>query len=241
MRIGSTSGNTTIPVGCTAYQNFMALGTIGVDVLRGLACGAVDNYIFGASGAGQIGVNVGADAVDTVVDNFYSDLDAPASQVTDGSSSTVRLLRSGKTFNVYGAVYARGAPTPDIQAAGAGVHIGRTGGASDFPGIELADGTANVALDNASGHLRVSRPGVGALLRVNSSGALELGSLFDAGLSRVAARQLLADLLKWKAANKQTTVGAAGGASALPATPTRYLKVVGSGGEILVIPAYVAT
>lgn len=42
------------------------------------------------------------------------------------------------------------------------------------------------------------------------------------------------------AANAQTTVGAAGAASALPATPTKYLKVVDSAGTTLVVPAYAA-
>lgn len=46
---------------------------------------------------------------------------------------------------------------------------------------------------------------------------------------------------KWDAASlQQTTVGAAGAASALPATPTKYLKVVDSAGTTLVIPAYAA-
>lgn len=46
-------------------------------------------------------------------------------------------------------------------------------------------------------------------------------------------------LHRWTAAaNQQTTVGAAGGASALPATPTKYLKVVDSAGAVLCIPAY---
>jgi hypothetical protein len=50
-----------------------------------------------------------------------------------------------------------------------------------------------------------------------------------------------AGLLKWDlAGNQQTTVGAAGAASALPATPTKYLKVVDSAGTTLVIPAYAA-
>lgn len=49
-------------------------------------------------------------------------------------------------------------------------------------------------------------------------------------------------LFKWTdAANQQTTVGAAGGASALPATPTKYLKVVDSAGTTLVVPAYAAS
>lgn len=47
---------------------------------------------------------------------------------------------------------------------------------------------------------------------------------------------------KWTAAaNQQTTVGAAGGASALPAMPTTYLKVKDSAGTTLVIPAYAAS
>lgn len=50
-----------------------------------------------------------------------------------------------------------------------------------------------------------------------------------------------AGLPKWDAAaNQQTTVGGAGGASALPATPTKYLKVVDSAGTVLCIPAYAA-
>jgi hypothetical protein len=50
-----------------------------------------------------------------------------------------------------------------------------------------------------------------------------------------------AGLPKWTAAgNQQTTVGAAGGASALPATPTKYLKIKDSGGTTLVVPAYAA-
>lgn len=40
------------------------------------------------------------------------------------------------------------------------------------------------------------------------------------------------------AANEQTTIGAAGTAAALPAAPTKYLRVVDSAGNILAIPAY---
>lgn len=43
------------------------------------------------------------------------------------------------------------------------------------------------------------------------------------------------------ASQAQTTVGAAGGASALPATPTKYFKVVDSAGTELIIPAYAAS
>ncbi len=45
--------------------------------------------------------------------------------------------------------------------------------------------------------------------------------------------------LVWAVAgNTQTTVGAAGVCSAVPATPTKYLKVVDSDGAVLVVPAF---
>lgn len=43
---------------------------------------------------------------------------------------------------------------------------------------------------------------------------------------------------QWSAQNTQTTVGAAGGASAPPATPKRWLRVLDADGTVLVIPAY---
>lgn len=74
----------------------------------------------------------------------------------------------------------------------------------------------------------IEQTGTGSALAVRS-GVAELMSVSSAGL------------LKWTAAaNVQTTVGAAGGASALPATPTKYLKVIGDDGVTYVIPAYAA-
>jgi hypothetical protein len=50
---------------------------------------------------------------------------------------------------------------------------------------------------------------------------------------------LSASRLKWGHTDQiQTTVGAAGGASALPASPTKYLKVLGSDNTEYVIPAF---
>jgi hypothetical protein len=48
-----------------------------------------------------------------------------------------------------------------------------------------------------------------------------------------------AGIPRWvNASNVQTTVGAVGGASALPATPAKYLKVKDSAGTTYVVPAY---
>jgi len=58
----------------------------------------------------------------------------------------------------------------------------------------------------------------------------------SAGTARASVTA--AGLHKWASDNEQTTVGAAGAASALPASPTKYLKIVGSDGVTYVIPAF---
>ncbi len=46
-------------------------------------------------------------------------------------------------------------------------------------------------------------------------------------------------ILQWSiAGNVQTTVGVAGGADALPASPTKYLKIKDSTGTTYVVPAF---
>ena len=45
---------------------------------------------------------------------------------------------------------------------------------------------------------------------------------------------------KFAAAQEQTTVGAAGGASALPASPSKYFKFQDSAGTVYVFPGYLA-
>lgn len=66
------------------------------------------------------------------------------------------------------------------------------------------------------------------LLSLRNNGAEQMSVGYDGMLGFVAA-------------NAQTTVGSAGGASALPATPAKFLKVRDSAGTTLVIPAYAAT
>ncbi len=76
---------------------------------------------------------------------------------------------------------------------------------------------------------QIINKGTGLSLDVRS-GSASLFALTSAGLPQWVA-----------AGNQQATVGAAGGASALPATPTKYLKVVDSAGTTLVVPAYAAS
>jgi len=88
-------------------------------------------------------------------------------------------------------------------------------------------------------------------LQVNANGIIRWGDGTNAvdteldraaaGVLRVVQRLRFDGGIQWGAAAlEQTTVGAAGGASALPATPTKFLKVVDSAGTTLVIPAYTA-
>jgi len=100
--------------------------------------------------------------------------------------------------------------------------------------------------------LEVFTAGAGAVLKINGAHdttdvALQIigvasQSVDLAQFRTSAASQMAFDAeghLKWVAAGKQqTTVGAAGGADALPATPTKYLHVKDSAGTTLVIPAY---
>lgn len=68
----------------------------------------------------------------------------------------------------------------------------------------------------------------GDLTQWKATGGTLLASITSAGLH------------KWAAANEQTTVGSLGAASALPALPTKWLKVKDSAGTDLVIPAFLA-
>ncbi len=88
---------------------------------------------------------------------------------------------------------------------------------------EWHDSTGNTAASVTFAGGFISQSGVGFI--ANKSGTARMG------INR--------DGLFWIDSNlEQTTVGAAGAASALPATPTKYLKVQDHNGTVLVIPAY---
>lgn len=113
------------------------------------------------------------------------------------------------------------------------------------------DGAFNVGgavrlLDGFSAQLKLGDMGP------SSQAGIRFGSGEDTNLYRSAADTLGTDdsfklvasasrLIFGHADQAQTTVGAAGGASALPATPTKFFKVVDSAGTTLVIPAYAAS
>jgi hypothetical protein len=105
-------------------------------------------------------------------------------------------------------------------------------GAANFTIPDDSSGSTNGFKYISNGGVVVGRDGSGSL-------AISMGG--DTFLRRTGGGFMTVyDFLQFQAANAQTTVGAAGGASALPATPTKYLKVKDSAGTTLVIPAYAA-
>jgi hypothetical protein len=82
---------------------------------------------------------------------------------------------------------------------------------------------------------------VGAYITMTAgNGVTEIGGHIVAGQNLIMRGDGFR--IQWEHANnQQTTVGAAGGASALPATPTKYMKIQDSAGTTLVIPAYAAS
>lgn len=121
---------------------------------------------------------------------------------------------------------------------------------SAFVYAQIPDGTdmATVRLQAVAGQTDSlmefwASGGAGAAATVSTAGAFisTVGLIANngAGVSQV---KMSGDGFHWLVSGlEQTTVGAAGGASGLPATPTKYLKVKDSAGATLVVPAYAAS
>lgn len=149
--------------------------------------------------------------------------------VDTGATTAFSLYVDGGTSFFGGNISAPGI-TLDVSASSTGTVksrsgiFGPTGQAADGRMIVAGDGAATNNIFTVKNFASQSNA---PIRLVESDGTTVLFSFTAAGLPR------------WNpAANQQTTVGAAGGGSALPATPVKYLKVVDSAGTTLVIPAY---
>jgi hypothetical protein len=135
------------------------------------------------------------------------------------------------------------------SASGTGATVDAVGGSSIVLGntaitVNGAGGWTKLLLEGASGTYQTRfthvSTGGGWAVRAVASQTAPLIQL-ESSAGTVLWSVTVAGLPRWNAAgNEQTTVGAAGAASALPATPTKFLKVVDSAGTTLVIPAYAA-
>jgi hypothetical protein len=112
------------------------------------------------------------------------------------------------------------------------------GGGTNF--IELSSTRARITSPSGSGVIFLDDATLGARMTYGSTYVEANGTdilLVSAGATKVYG----GPLRYMDAARFQTTVGAAGGASALPATPTKYGKFVDDGGTTYVFPLYAAS
>lgn len=142
-----------------------------------------------------------------------------------------------------------------------GLRVAKAGNGMNFL-VDVAGSSAFVYAKNPDGYEAISTIRVDALAAqtsalmefrnpagdvaatVSAAGAFisQSGAGFIANKTGVSQVKVDGNGFNWLAAAlEQTTVGAAGGASALPATPTKYLKVLDHNGTVLVIPAYAAS
>lgn len=188
---------------------------------------AHENSLVVTGGVNNIGTLVG------VLANFHTSgtPTGSASQVRLFNASQVAPLAAGFTVGTIYGLYL------DQQIAGAdNFSIYAPGGKSHFGPVTVK---ANTSVQS---HAQQWQDSAGATYAAfDSSGQLRLINkpLLTRNAADTGTFMSLAQYLRWNDAGlTQTTVGAAGAAAALPAAPTKYLKVQDSTGTILVIPAY---
>lgn len=133
-----------------------------------------------------------------------------------GSTSDATTTASNQTFVGYRS--GGGAAISYVTAVGASAKASGTGA------LALGAGTAATA------------SGAGAIGRDSAGTGASSSTQDEIGLGTALHTVRLAGYLRID--RSQTTVGAAGGASALPATPTKYLSVKDSAGTEYVFPVY---
>ncbi len=189
----------------------------GVGALRAAASGTANT---------AIGVNV-LDAVTSGTENTAIGHQA-GTTLTTGSANTLVGTYAGN----------------DILGGGSNTAVGRAA----LYGV--TSGSANIGIGLRAGRFTTTQSNelfINSLDRTNRAGDIAGSIIYGVQNATPANQTLTLNALvtptyglKWLAGLEQTTVGAAGGASALPGTPTKYLKVVDSSGATLVIPAYAA-
>lgn len=152
--------------------------------------------------------------------------------------SAANVLKTDDTLHVGTDAYIR-------QGATTQVGLGAVG-PSGQAGV-----TFNSVTDSTTSIYRAGPSQINVTGEVVFANTIYVSSTADVNLYRAAANVLGTDdsfkingstsrIQFGHADHAQTTVGAAGGASAPPATPTKYFKVKDSGGTEYVIPAYAA-
>lgn len=179
---------------------------------------------------------------------------------TDGTALSVQTAStvSANTFEVVRAHTANAGSAVRINnSGGVGLNINQTGpgtavnvtsGAAAaglfcavFAGYDIGLRASTSADGGQALDVRKTGTGGGQALTISNFGTGQSVSVRNGAGTELMSIEA-SGLLKWSAAaNVQATVGGAGGASAPPATPAKWLKVIGDNGQTYVIPAYLAS
>jgi hypothetical protein len=179
----------------------------------------------------DVGITIGADT------NLYRS--AANTLKTDDTFIQAGLAKLGPSGIIGGAYVTNYGDTgPYLEMASSSVIVNNRTDAAFLP-FQVR------GMAGQTGNLQRWTDGSGVILAaVDAAGKLVFGpsGSQDTNLYRSAANELATDdIVRFNAAGTfQTTVGAAGGGSALPATPTKYLKVKDEAGTTFVVPCYAA-
>ena len=245
----NSSGTVLASISAAGAGTFNGLTvSAGYDINAAHAAAGTTRYGAGAFRTAATGINntvVGATAGDAITSGAYNVLlghNAGGGLTTGGSNVAVgadTLTGAASTNSVAVGIYAlAGASAADNTALGAVALFGVTSGAN------------NIGVGSNAGRFTTTQSNelfINSINRTNRAGDIAGSIIYGVQNATPANQTLTLNALvtptyglKWLAGLEQTTVGAAGGASALPGAPTKYLKVVDSTGATLVIPAYAA-
>ena len=180
---------------------------VGTTYMTANASGYME-FVYGGTSAMQITATSVRTVAGTQGIPAFSFIDDPNTGIYNGGADTVNITTNGIARWAFGAGFT-------TVASGS---VFFQNGTAGTPGISFAsDG------DNGFYYIGTNNFGV-------SCGGAIVADWSTTGLNMATGKRI--NLL-----NSQTTVGAAGGASALPATPTGYIPVLIAGTE-RVIPFY---
>lgn len=175
-----------------------------------------------------------------------------------GGGGTATNAYGVRQLTAWGATNSWGAYFIDGVQGESSLRVAKSGNGMDFR-VDIAGPSAFIYAKNPDGQTTQTTMRIDAIASqtaaltewhdtagntaasVSNAGTIinQSGTGFIVNKSGVSRMGMNRDGLIWiDSALEQTTVGAAGGASALPATPTKYLKVQDHNGTVLVIPAY---
>jgi len=181
------------------------------------------------------GLNFASVNVDTPY-QFTSMTTAPALKIVAGYGGTGLNVAQNSVAGAYAVNITSSSPQSAMVVTGTTTS---NYAALQLIGVKIALSATTSGDGMYTALVAKNGTGAGTGLIVINKGTGASISIQDAVGERFAITP--AGLPKWTAAaNVQTTVGAAGAAAAPPATPSKFLKVVGDDGVTYVVPAYAA-